>query len=179
MSIAEKYRPHYTYADYCIWEGRWELIEGMPYAISPAPNSRHQLIATELGAKFSQSLKACKKCKVFQPIDWKITEDTVVQPDLSVVCKPFNTIAYLDFPPSLVVEILSPSTAQKDRREKYELYESQQVKYYLIIDPAFKKVEIFELIDNHYQAVAVNPSTFDFLIDDCAASIAFGDLFED
>ena len=113
MSIADKYRPHYTYEDYCLWEGRWELIEGMPYAMSPAPNSRHQWIATELGAKFSQALKGCKKCKVYQPIDWKITDDTVVQPDLSIVCKPFNTIIYLDFPPSLVVEILSPSTAKR------------------------------------------------------------------
>ncbi len=179
MSIAEKYRPHYTYADYCLWEGRWELIEGMPYAMSPAPNSRHQLVATELGSKFSQALKSCKKCKVYQPIDWKITEDTVVQPDLSIVCKPFNTITYLDFPPALIVEILSPSTAMKDRREKFELYETQGVKYYLIIDPAFNKVEIFELIINTYQAAAVNPATFDFQIDDCTASISFTDLFEE
>ena len=179
MSIAEKYRPHYTYDDYCLWEGRWELIEGMPYAMSPAPNSRHQWIATELGAKFSQALKGCKKCKVYQPIDWKIAEDTVVQPDLSIVCTPFNTIVYLDFPPSLVVEILFPSTAQKDRREKFELYESQQVKYYVIIDPVFKKVEIFELINKNYQAVAVSPSSFDFLIDDCNANIVFNDLFEE
>jgi Uma2 family endonuclease len=179
MSIAEKYRPHYTYADYCLWEGRWELIEGMPYAMSPAHNSRHQLVATELGSKFSQALKGCKKCKVYQPIDWKITEDTVVQPDLSVICKPFNTITHLDFPPALVVEILSPSTAMKDRREKFELYEKQGVKYYLIVDPAFNKVEIFELISNSYQAVAVTPSAFDFLIEDCTAIISFVDLFEE
>jgi Uma2 family endonuclease len=124
-------------------------------------------------------LKGCKKCKVYQPIDWKITEDTVVQPDLSVICKPFNTINYLDFPPALVVEILSPSTAMKDRREKFELYEKQEVKYYLIIDPSFNKVEIFELINNSYQAVAVTPPAFDFLIEDCTASISFTDLFEE
>jgi len=37
MSIAERYRPYYTYDDYCQWEGRWELIEGMSYAMSPLP----------------------------------------------------------------------------------------------------------------------------------------------
>ena len=41
MSIAGKYRPHYTYEDYLLWEGRWELIEGMPYAMSPTPVIDH------------------------------------------------------------------------------------------------------------------------------------------
>ena len=178
MSIAEKYRPHYTYNDYCLWEGRWELIEGMPYAMSPAPTPRHQLIATELGAKFSIALKGCRKCRVFQPIDWKMADDTVVQPDLSVLCRPIKNLVYIDFPPALVVEILTPSTAIKDRREKFELYAKQGVKYYLIIDPSFNKVEIFELINNTYQAVAVNPDTYDFLIEDCTAGISFTGLFE-
>ncbi len=41
MSIAEKYRPHYTYDEYCQWEGRWQLIEGMPSAMSPLPVPEH------------------------------------------------------------------------------------------------------------------------------------------
>ena len=179
MSIAEKYRPHYTYNEYCLWEGRWELIEGMPYAMSPAPNMKHQRVASELNAMFVIALKKCKKCRVYEPIDWKMADDTVVQPDLSIICQPIKNLAFLDFPPTLVVEILSPSTAMKDRREKFELYEKQGVKYYLIIDPAFNKVEIFELINNTYQAAAVNPVTFDFLIEDCIASISFTDLFDE
>jgi Uma2 family endonuclease len=179
MSIAEKYRPHYTYNDYCQWEGKWELIDGIPYAMSPAPGHRHQWIATELGAKLSMALKHCKNCKVYQPIDWKIKDDTVVQPDLSIVCKPFTNPAYLDFPPALIVEILSPSNAIKDRREKFEIYQDQKVKYYTIVDPAFNKVEIFELIQNIYQAVAVNPENFDFLINDCTASISFDGIFDE
>lgn len=180
MSIAEKYRPHYTYDDYCLWEGKWELIEGMPYAMSPAPGWKHQWISTELGAKFSQALKNCRKCKVFQPIDWKIKEDTVLQPDLSIVCKPFTNPAYLDFPPELIVEILSPSTAMKDRREKYELYALQNVKYYIIIDPNFNKVEIFENKNQQYSPAAVNPDTFTFLIgENCNTQIDFSDLFKE
>ena len=179
MSIAEKYRPHYTYEEYCLWEGRWELIEGMPYAMSPAPNSHHQWIASQLSSLFVMGLKKCKKCKVYEPIDWKISDDTVLQPDLSVVCKPFNNINYLDFPPVLVIEILSPSTSTKDRREKYEIYEAQGVHFYIIVDPSFKKIEIFECINKGYQAVAVNPARFDFLLDDCNASIDFEGLFDD
>ena len=44
MSIADRYRPQFTYDDYVLWEGRWELIDGMPYAMSPAPAPFHQRI---------------------------------------------------------------------------------------------------------------------------------------
>ena len=41
MSIADKYRPHYTYMDYLVWERRWGLIDGMPYAMRPTPAADH------------------------------------------------------------------------------------------------------------------------------------------
>lgn len=180
MSSIPKYTPHYTYNDYLLWEGKWELIEGIPYAMSPAPSSKHQKIAAELTALFVMALKKCKHCKVYQPVDWKIKEDTVLQPDMLVVCKPFNNNNYLDFPPTLVAEIISPSSSKTDRREKYEIYEAQAVKYYLILDPSFKKLEVFELIEGTYQAVSVNPVQFDFSFEsDCAAEINFSDLFEE
>jgi hypothetical protein len=47
MSIAEKYRPHYTYEEYGLWEDRWKLTEGMPYAMSPTPGWKHQWIASK------------------------------------------------------------------------------------------------------------------------------------
>lgn len=163
-----------------MWEGKWELIAGIPYAISPAPSSKHQKIAGELASLFIVALKSCKHCSLYLPVDWKISEDTVLQPDLLVVCKPINHINYLDFPPALVVEIISPSSSKIDRREKYEIYEAQGVKYYLILDPSFKKLEVFEHIDGGFQAVAVNPSQFSFSFEhDCAAEINFTDLFEE
>ena len=42
--------PHYTYDDYVQWEGRWELINGIPYAMTPAPSVKHQLISQNIGA---------------------------------------------------------------------------------------------------------------------------------
>jgi Uma2 family endonuclease len=179
MSIAEKYRPHYTYDEYCLWEGKWELIEGMPYAMSPAPVPQHQTINANLAMVFTTALKkGCKKCKAYIPIDWKIAEDTVVQPDLLVVCNKIEK-KYLDFPPVLVVEILSPSTAAKDRGEKMELYQLQKVKYYLIIDPHFKKIEIYQFEDGAYQPVALNPENFIFTLDDnCTAEVSFSDIWD-
>ena len=136
MSIAEKYRPHYTYDDYCQWEGRWELIEGMPYTMSPLPVPEHQNVCGNLFTLFKGSITHCKKCKVYLPLDWKISDNTIVQPDVLIVSKKIEK-TYLDFAPVLVIEVLSPATAAKDKGEKMELYQSQKVKYYLIVDAQF------------------------------------------
>ena len=178
MSIAEKYRPSYTYEDYCQWEGRWELIEGMPYAMSPLPVPDHQRVCGNLFTILKYSLRNdCKKCKVYLPLDWKISDDTIVQPDLLTVCEKIEK-KYLDFPPAFVAEILSPSAAAKDRNIKMELYHAQGVKYYCILDIQFKKIEIYELINSLYKPVSVNPSNFDFTFDTCEAHVSFEDLWE-
>ena len=179
MAIADKYRPQFTYEDYCQWEGRWELIDGMPYAMSPAPVPFHQEINGILHSLFFIALRAnCPSCKVYMPIDWKINKKTVVQPDLLVVCKEIEN-KFLDFPPILTIEILSPSTAYKDRHEKYELYEEQAVKYYMIVDPRFKKIEIYMLTDNKYHQAVVNPDVFEFLLhEDCRIAIDFKGIFK-
>ena len=97
MSVALSYIPHYTYDDYLHWEGRWELIGGIPYsmsetkkeiplAMSPAPNLKHQDINTAIVQQLRNKLESCGVCKAFMFIDWKIDEDTIVQPDVSIVC---------------------------------------------------------------------------------------------
>ena len=178
MSIADNYRPQFTYTDYCLWEGRWELIDGMPYAMSPSPVKGHQVIAGNLLFIFKKILdNFCKHCQVIMQLDWKINEKTVVQPDLMIICNDFTT-AFLEFPPSIVIEILSPSTSYKERHEKFELYQEQQVKYYLIIDPDFNKIEIYELTENGYHPVAVSPGKFEFLLENkCPISVEFDGVF--
>ena len=70
MRIDEKDRPYYTYDEYCQWEGKWELIEGMPYAMSPAPVPQHQRASLILSFQFEQAIKkGCKKCKTYLPLD--------------------------------------------------------------------------------------------------------------
>lgn len=179
MSIAEKYRPHYTYEDYCQWEGNWELIEGMPYAMSPAPAPTHQTVNANLYVVFKEALKhSCKKCKAYIPIDWKINEETIVQPDVLIVCDKIEK-KFLDFTPMLIVEVLSPSTAAKDRGLKTEIYQSQKVKYYLIADPQFKKLEIYQLLNNKYEPVSINPDVYTFnLNDECTAEVRFSDIWD-
>src|SRR5436305_12741794 len=96
MGNAVKILPHYTYEDYEQWEGRWELIDGVPYAMSPLPVPKHQRIAVGISAEFSAALKKCKRCTVYQPLDYKIKEDTIIQPDMLIVCEPISQ-KYLDF----------------------------------------------------------------------------------
>ena len=178
MSIAERYRPYYTYEEYCQWEGRWELIEGMPYAMSPAPVPAHQRVSLLLSIHFENALVDCKECKAYPPLDWKIEEDTIVQPDLLIVCSKIEK-KFLDFPPVLGVEILSPATASKDRGEKMELYQSQKVKYYLIVDPQSKKLEVYEYINTQYEPVSVNPEMYLFTLhDNCTADVNLLDIWE-
>ena len=86
----------------------------------------------------------CKNSKTYQPIDYRVADDTIVQPDMLVVCGEI-TKKYLDFPPALVAEILSPVTALKNRHSKFSIYEKQGIAYYIIISPETEEAEIYQL----------------------------------
>lgn len=176
--LAAKILPHYTYEDWLNWEGRWELIEGFPYAMSPMPIPKHQIIANTLGAEFYIALKGCTECKVMQAIDYKIAHDTIIQPDILIVCKEIQE-KYLDFPPSLVVEILSPSTALKDRHSKFEIYEKQKVAYYIIVNPQTEQVEVFSLKNDVYElAQQGDKFAFTFTFEnECNATVDFSEIW--
>ncbi|MDR0310315.1 MAG: Uma2 family endonuclease, partial [Acidobacteriota bacterium] len=106
----------YTYADYASWdtEERYELIDGVPYLMSPAPLRKHQSILFELSGQFRNFLKG-KPCKAFAaPFDVRLNadtyDDTVVQPDLVVICDKLKLDAKgCVGAPDMVIEILSPS----------------------------------------------------------------------
>ncbi|MES1221537.1 MAG: Uma2 family endonuclease [Bacteroidota bacterium] len=177
MSEAIKILPHYTYSDYILWEGRWEVIGGIPYAMSPAPTPRHQRISVTLSSVFEIALKQCKKCKAYLPIDYMLSDDTILQPDLLVVCGEIKK-KFLDFPPSLVLEILSPATALKDRHTKYSLYEKQGIKYYVIIDPNTDEAEIYLLKEKVFELQQKGGNfSFEFTFDDCTALVNFGEIW--
>jgi Uma2 family endonuclease len=182
MSNAIRILPHYTYEDYCQWEGRWELIDGIPYAMSPAPTPKHQWISSNIISEFRVEIKKkkCKNCKVYNFIDFKIKEDVILQPDVLIVCQPIEK-KFLDFPPALVVEILSPSTAIKDRNTKFSYYQQQQVKYYIIVDIDKEIIEIYLLNKNgEYQletAGAENSYSFE-LENECATEIDLSNIWQ-
>ncbi|MFT4095141.1 MAG: Uma2 family endonuclease [Niabella sp.] len=179
MNSPYKILPHYTYKEWALWEGKWELIDGIPHAMSPSPVPRHQRLASELNTELNLALrnsKCGKACKVYEPIDYKISEDTILIPDILIVCNEIKK-PYLDFAPALVVEILSPSTALKDRNTKYQLYEQEQVKYYLIADPDKETIEVYTLTDNKY---VLQPFTASFVFElekGCSITVPFNHIF--
>ncbi|HBK69238.1 MAG TPA: Uma2 family endonuclease [Firmicutes bacterium] len=146
----------FTYGDYLSWsdEERWELIDGVPYNMSPAPSRMHQKISGELFKQIAIYLTG-KTCEVYSaPFDVRLPkaeEDdekvcTVVQPDLVVVCEQKK----LDErgckgAPDLIIEILSPQSAGKDMKIKFYLYEREGVREYWIVDPEHKTVQVFKL----------------------------------
>jgi len=138
--------PRFTYGDYVQWnnDDRWELIDGVPYNMSPSPTRRHQGILLTLATQIRLFLEG-KPCKVYvAPFDVRLPEAsepdeevlTVVQPDIVVVCDPSK----LDDKgcrgaPDFIVEIVSPSTSARDQVTKTALYERHGVKEYWLIHP--------------------------------------------
>ncbi len=153
----KKLNQRFTYKDYLSWTDdreRWELINGVAYDMSPAPTRWHQDITGSLFALLKNYLKD-KDCRVYiAPFDIRLPGgfktdndvDTVVQPDISVFCDESK----LDDrggngAPDLIIEILSPSTASKDLKEKFFLYERVGVKEYWVVDPANRTLTVFVL----------------------------------
>jgi Uma2 family endonuclease len=149
---------YYTYNDYLSWDDteRYELIDGVPFAMS-APSQKHQRVAGGLFSQLWNYLNG-KPCQVFYaPFDVRLNaegnDDTVVQPDILVVCdsKKLGERS-CDGAPDMVVEVLSPSTAQFDIVRKFKLYRKYGVREYWIVDPESKTVNIYLLKDGVYVA---------------------------
>jgi len=152
-ALKKEYFPNYTYSDYKNWEGDWELIYGIPYAMAPAPMIKHQAISNKIAWQLQEALKECTKCQALLPIDWKIDDSTVVQPDNLVICHNPHNEAYINKAPKIIFEILSKSTATKDINLKYDLYEQEGVEYYIIVDPKDDIAKVHRLQNGRYVKV--------------------------
>lgn len=175
----------YTYADYLSWsdEERWELIHGIPYNMSPAPSRKHQEIAGEMYRQIANYLSNKKGNVYIAPFDVRLAEnyaddhliDTVVQPDLSIFCdsKKLDDKGAIGAP-DWIIEILSPSTKDKDINTKLLLYQKYGVKEYWILDPDKDIVYTYtldktgkypEVIEHSDKEKSISPSIFkDFKI---------------
>jgi len=145
----EKAIEHYSYDDYCLWEGKWELIEGMPLAMTPSPIIKHQAIASNILYELKKSIGNCEKCLVLAEEDWKISDDTVVKPDVVLICDEPND-KYITKAPEVAVEIISPSTAKRDEVFKFDLYEKEKVLFYIIAYPEENKAKVYKLENGKY-----------------------------
>jgi len=147
----------FTYADYESWddENRYELIDGIAYMMS-APTTAHQSILVELCLQLATWLKG-KTCRVFvAPYDVCLNglgdeDDTVVQPDLLVVCDDSKIDKKrCNGAPDMVIEILSPSTLKHDLLTKQIKYQKAEVREYWIVDPDSESVKVHLLENGRY-----------------------------
>jgi len=148
MPLALKTDKKCTYKDYLEWpdDERWELIDGVAYTMTPVPSFRHQRIVGNLHTILNVNLRGKPCIPGIAPTDVILSEHDIVQPDIFVVCdKKKITEANIQGAPDLVVEVISPSTSLKDKREKKACYEKYGVKEYIIIDPVENYVERFYL----------------------------------
>lgn len=150
----------YTFADYLTWDegDRYELIYGEAVMMAP-PISIHQEVHAGIFGQIAYFLLG-KPCKVYSaPFGVRLFEqqgdtpddvDTVVEPDITVVCDSTKLDHYgCKGAPDMVVEILSPSTARRDRLVKFELYRRAGVREYWIVDPQNQSVEVYLRDENN------------------------------
>jgi len=161
MGLPQLKHPGYTLEDWAGWEGRWELIDGVAYDMTPSPSFDHQHISFCLQKAIDAALEDAKRkagggdCQVLAaPLDVFLPSG-VVQPDLVVVCDPMKKSKRgVEGAPDLVVEILSPSTAQKDWTHKRWAYEAAGVPEYLIVDPDERVAVMLRLEAGRYEEAA-------------------------
>jgi Uma2 family endonuclease len=146
--------PRYSYTDYVQWPGDWELIDGHPYSMLPSPAFRHGKLLSRAVLQAGSSMNAQHDCNclVLFEQDWRINKETVVRPDMMIICgEPKGDV--VEFPPVFILEVLSPATRHKDRNIKFQLYQEQGVRYYLMADYERHILEVYELTDNVYREV--------------------------
>ena len=149
---------HHSYGEYLSWpeDVRYELIDGEAYLMAPAPSVDHQRLVGDLFRQIADALDG-HRCEVFvAPFDVRLPRgdeadeavDTVVQPDLTVVCDPEKIDRRgCRGAPDWVVEVLSPDSTRRDRLQKRNLYAEFGVEWFIIVDPVSQVVEVFHLND--------------------------------
>jgi Uma2 family endonuclease len=180
MSTAARFQTQYTVADYRRWEGRWELWDGMAVAMSPSAGGRHAKVHGRIVAALANAIDAAgSDATVLVEIDWIVSRDTVVRPDVTALCGP-EPAGHVEQPPALVVEILSDATRDRDLIFKRDLYATQGVRWYMILDPDAGTILPLRLTGGLSYASLMDQSGPSYeidLCDDCRIRLDAGHLF--
>jgi Uma2 family endonuclease len=127
---------------------RYELLEG-ELVMVPSPNEPHQRVSGNIGFLLRQFIRERKLGMVYSaPLDVVLSRENVVQPDIIFISNKRMAIVTeenIKGAPDLVIEILSPSTSERDRTLKRTLYARHRVKEYWMVDPMEKGIEVYSL----------------------------------
>ena len=178
MSTAPRYVPHYTVEDYRRWEGDWELIEGVPISMSPSPFGPHERVVSEIARQLgNEVIKNECPCRVYTNLDWIVSDDTVVRPDVMLVCGD-QPERHLERAPSIVVEVLSDSTRDRDLSVKQSLYAENHVQHYIVADPQRRSIEYATSRGGEVQLEQAAESLELILDDDCRIRLDCSGVFD-
>jgi Uma2 family endonuclease len=143
-----------TYDDYASFDdgNRYELVDGHLEIMSPGPNSIHQCISFEIQKRITQT---CEKDAIilYAPIDVILSAREVRQPDLIILLRTHLRLLSkrgIEGAPDIVVEILSPSTAKRDKMSKMTTYAKHGIPEYWIVDPSNGYLELYQLEKDRY-----------------------------
>ena len=161
MGLALRKEKRYTYADYLQWpdDTRYELIDGEVFRLAPTPLIEHQEVAGEVYCQLRNQLDG-KPCRPYiAPVDVRLPRkeetddaiDTVVQPDVLVVCDPSKIDRRgVRGAPDWLLEVLSPSTAAHDQIAKRRTYERAGVREYWLVHPSDRTLTVYVLENGQY-----------------------------
>lgn len=121
---------------------RLEMIYGRWY-MAPSPNTKHQMVTGLLYEVFLRIARKTRGRVYIAPVDVVLSDNSVVQPDVLYITPERRAIIgqHLEGAPDLVVEVLSPGTARRDRSEKMRLYAETGVREYWVVDPVSEHIE--------------------------------------
>lgn len=153
-------RSSLSYRDYAALPDdgrRYELHEGQ-LSVTPAPGTRHQMISGNLFVLLHQHVRAGNRGRVVSaPVDCILSDSTVVQPDIAYLAADSRTPMSeraIEGPPTLAIEVLSPSTDRIDRGRKMRLYANHGVPYYWVVDGEVRVIDAFRLACGSYAPAA-------------------------
>ena len=160
--VTRKPKVRHTYEDYCLLpdDKRFELIDGEFYEMAPSPITVHQRTLLFLARLLSDWVDLHGLGEVFiAPFDVILSEHDTFQPDVLFVSEARRSIIThraCEGAPDLVVEILSPSTSQRDlgiKRNRYALF---GVREYWIVDPVACSLEVLALREGDYVSLGTH-----------------------
>ena len=167
----------YDYEDYKLWKGDWELINGLPLAMSPSPMREHQKIGAEFVTFLANEVRDCQECEVVYELDYLVDSENVLRPNIALICNEEGD--YITKAPKIVIEVVSASTAKRDEKVKFKIYEKEKVLYYILVYPNTLNAKIYKIEDNKYQKQGDFTKEKYFFDDlECKVEIDFKEVFK-
>jgi Uma2 family endonuclease len=151
---------------------RLELVDG-EVAVSPSPMPRHSYTDNKLRVILTTHIESHDLGEIFGDVNTVFGDFDVRRPDLLFFAKArlhFVGEKAMEGPPDLCVEIISPSSKIRDRKQKFKLYEKGKVAHYWIVDPEEKTIEGYKLVGGKYRLVGSGKNS------DVVSLPPFGDL---